>query len=67
MKKSDFVEVYVYFPTYKYSGGVVYSKDKLNNGSRKDEQYKLDGKTLLTKEFYEKHNTNDIIDFSWIE
>ena len=67
MKKSDFVEVYIYFPTYKYSGGVRFSKDELPGGSREDVLYKLNGKTLLTKEFYEKYNINGIVDFSYIE
>ncbi len=62
MKKSDFVEVHVYFPTYTYSAGILFSKDEL-----KTKEFKLDGKTLLTKEFYESHSSDGIIDFSWIE
>ena len=62
MKKSDFVEVYIYFPTYTYSAGILYSNIELN-----DDQYRLDGMTLLTKEFYDKYNDNGIIDFTWIE
>ena len=62
MKKNDFVEVHVYFSVYKYSAGILFSKDEL-----KTKEFRLDGKTLLTKEFYESHSNNGIIDFSWIE
>ena len=63
MKKSDFVHVYIYFPTYAYSGGILYSKELLNDTSC----FNLFGDTLLTKDFYDKYQNDGIIDFSYVE
>ena len=67
MKKSDFVKVYVYFPRYAYSGGILYSKEIIDSPTFNGAPFVLDGDTLLTKDFYDKYQNDGLIDFSYVE
>ena len=70
MKKSDFVEVHVYEIDYKkvkYAAGMVFCLEPMNE-KRFNDCFTDEGKTLLTKEFWDKNvNEYNEIDLSWME
>jgi hypothetical protein len=70
MKKSDFVKVHVYEIDYKkvkYAMGMVFRLEPMDV-LRFNNYFTDEGKTLLTKEFWDKNvNEHNEIDLSWIE
>jgi len=69
MRKNDFVKVYIYRPTYKYSCGLLFSREKLSENLNNFRDWRYEGTTLLEKTFYEKFKDklDEVVDLSYIE
>ena len=67
MKKSDFVEVHIYVvnQSTQYGGGIIYSKDEMENMG--GERYVYMGTTLITKKFFAIFSKNNILNFTYFE
>lgn len=68
MKKSDFIEVNVFTVNSNkkgvYGGGIIFSLEGLNLDTY---EYSYEGKTLLTKDFFDRFSNDGVIDFAYVE